>query len=224
MPAQVSCILMYVYVAPPTPVGAALGLRQRFVRWPRSAIPIRIPISISQQIRIPISTSSFHFICVRLCASLFGAVIRRLEHAELYILAASLVSGVPRSRVHMYLLREIIIRVTFAPTEKCPCDLVRDANVRCGTSVTIIVGELNGSTGPSAHSSSVSVSQARLAHGEALPLLFSYVRSTRGRSAGEKSPYRINRAPPTSRSTLVFLMLSFSSGPWRNPRSATEAI
>ena len=31
--AQVSCILMYVYVAPPTPVGAwsmALGLRQRF--------------------------------------------------------------------------------------------------------------------------------------------------------------------------------------------------
>ena len=30
-----------------------------------------------------------------------------------------------------------------------------------------------------------------------------HVRSTRGRSAGEK---RINRAPPTSRSTLVFLM------------------
>ena len=32
--AQVSCILMYVYVAPPTPVGAwsmALGLRQRFI-------------------------------------------------------------------------------------------------------------------------------------------------------------------------------------------------
>ena len=31
--AQVSCILMYVYVAPPTPVGAwsmALGLRQHF--------------------------------------------------------------------------------------------------------------------------------------------------------------------------------------------------
>ena len=31
--AQVSCILMYVYVAPPTPVGAwsmALGLQQRF--------------------------------------------------------------------------------------------------------------------------------------------------------------------------------------------------
>ena len=31
--AQVSCTLMYVYVAPPTPVGAwsmALGLRQRF--------------------------------------------------------------------------------------------------------------------------------------------------------------------------------------------------
>ena len=31
--AQVSCILMYVYAAPPTPVGAwsmALGLRQRF--------------------------------------------------------------------------------------------------------------------------------------------------------------------------------------------------
>ena len=31
--AQVSCILMYIYVAPPTPVGAwsmALGLRQRF--------------------------------------------------------------------------------------------------------------------------------------------------------------------------------------------------
>ena len=31
--ARVSCILMYVYVAPPTPVGAwsmALGLRQRF--------------------------------------------------------------------------------------------------------------------------------------------------------------------------------------------------
>ena len=31
--AQLSCILMYVYVAPPTPVGAwsmALGLRQRF--------------------------------------------------------------------------------------------------------------------------------------------------------------------------------------------------
>ena len=31
--AQASCILMYVYVAPPTPVGAwsmALGLRQRF--------------------------------------------------------------------------------------------------------------------------------------------------------------------------------------------------
>ena len=31
--AQVSCILMYVFVAPPTPVGAwsmALGLRQRF--------------------------------------------------------------------------------------------------------------------------------------------------------------------------------------------------
>ena len=31
--AQVSCILMYVYIAPPTPVGAwsmALGLRQRF--------------------------------------------------------------------------------------------------------------------------------------------------------------------------------------------------
>ena len=34
--AQVSCILMYVYVAPPTPVGAwsmALGLRQRFVYY-----------------------------------------------------------------------------------------------------------------------------------------------------------------------------------------------
>ena len=32
--AQVSCILMYIYVAPPTPVGAwsmALGLRQRFI-------------------------------------------------------------------------------------------------------------------------------------------------------------------------------------------------
>ena len=32
--AQVSCILMYVYVAPHTPVGAwsmALGLRQRFI-------------------------------------------------------------------------------------------------------------------------------------------------------------------------------------------------
>ena len=31
--AQVSCILMYVYMAPPTPVGAwsmALGLRQHF--------------------------------------------------------------------------------------------------------------------------------------------------------------------------------------------------
>ena len=42
--AQVSCILMYVYVAPPTPVGAwsmALGLRQRFI------ITINIEISIS---------------------------------------------------------------------------------------------------------------------------------------------------------------------------------
>ena len=111
---------------------------------------------------IAYSISQCYFICVRLCASLFGAVIRRLEHAELYILA---VSGVPRSRVHILLLREIS-RVTFAPTEKCPCD----ANGRCGTSVTIIVGE---PTGPSAHSSSVSVSQARLAHGEALPLHFS---------------------------------------------------
>ena len=40
--AQVSCILMYVYVAPPTPVGAwsmALGLRQRFEYY-YYAIPI----------------------------------------------------------------------------------------------------------------------------------------------------------------------------------------
>ena len=48
--AQVSCILMYVYVALPTPVGAwsmALGLRQRFeyyyYQWPLCSNVITLP-------------------------------------------------------------------------------------------------------------------------------------------------------------------------------------
>ena len=74
---------------------------------------------------LPVTISQCNFICIRLCASLFGAVIRR---------TFSLAYTGPASRNYY----------------TCP-----------------------GSTGPSAHSSSVSVSQARLAHGEALPLHFS---------------------------------------------------
>ena len=47
--AHVSCILMYVYVAPPTPVGAwsmALGLRQRFycLRSTSTEVPLHVPL------------------------------------------------------------------------------------------------------------------------------------------------------------------------------------
>ena len=47
--AQVSCILMYVYVAPPTPVGAwsmALGLRQRFEYYYCCLIKITVQLYI----------------------------------------------------------------------------------------------------------------------------------------------------------------------------------
>ena len=57
--AQVSCILMYVYVAPPTPVGAwsmALGLRQRFEYYYYYYYIIVFPVITYLQVIISQST------------------------------------------------------------------------------------------------------------------------------------------------------------------------
>ena len=128
-----------------------------FVRWPRSAIPIRIsnfhfPANSHSKFRfqlayiLPVSISQCNFIAyARLCLEPSSAGLSMLSyiswplvsfqafHVLVYIYGLSL------------LLREIIIRVTFARTEKSPCDLVRDANGRCGTTV---VGDQPGQALP----------------------------------------------------------------------------